>query len=195
MNTAPLVKVGLISGEINLVIAGLIGFGFGFMLERAGFGSAKILAAQWYGKNWSVFRVMFTAVFTAALGIIILDSAGVMPLDSLYINKTYLPAQISGGLIMGAGFVIGGYCPGTSFVGLASGKLDAIYYILGMIIGFALFAETYPLVETFMHIGAMGKATFPEVLGLSPWIVVTLVLLMLIGGSIAASYFEKVFNR
>ncbi len=96
---------------------------------------------------------------------------------------------------MGVGFVIGGYCPGTSFVGLASGKLDAIYYILGMIIGFALFAETYPLIETFMNIGAMGKATLPGVLGLNPWIVVILVLLMLIGGSFAASHFEKVFNK
>ena len=191
MNAAPLVKMGMISVDVNLALAGLIGFGFGFMLERAGFGSAIRLTGQWYGRDWSVFRVMFTAIVTAMFGILLLDSLGLMAGEALYINQTFLYPQISGGLLMGAGFVIGGYCPGTSFVALASGKLDAIFYILGLMFGSFLFAEGWPLVESFTTSGALGAITLPQLFGWNPWVVGFLVLFIAIVGTWGANYFEK----
>ncbi len=191
MNTAPLAKLGMISADVNLVLAGLIGFGFGFMLERAGFGSAIRLTGQWYGKDWSVFRVMFTAIVTAMFGIIALDSMNLMATEQLYINKTFLYPQIIGGLLMGGGFAIGGYCPGTSFVGLATGKLDAIFYISGLMFGAFLFAEGWPLLEQFSTAGAMGTITLPELFGWSPWLVGAVVLLIAVVGTLGANYLEK----
>ena len=97
MNAAPLAKMGLITMEVNLILAGLIGFGFGFMLERAGFGSAHRLVGQWYMRDWSVFKVMFTGVVTALFGVLILNGLGLMSFEALYLNKTYRGAQIIGG--------------------------------------------------------------------------------------------------
>ncbi|MBF0278842.1 MAG: YeeE/YedE family protein [SAR324 cluster bacterium] len=194
MNAAPLVKMEMISADINLALAGLIGFGFGFMLERAGFGSAIRLTGQWYGKDWSVFRVMFTAIVTAMFGIIILESLDLISGEAIYINNTYLYPQIGGGLLMGAGFVIGGYCPGTSFVALASGKLDAIFYILGLMFGSFVFAEAWPLIESFASKGNLGKITLPQLFDWSPWMVGFLVLLIAIVGTWGANYLEKKFT-
>lgn len=194
-DVAPLAKLAFISEDINLVLAGLIGFGFGFFLERAGFGSAIRLTNQWFGKDWSVFRVMFTAIVTAMLGLIALGDLNLMNMDALYLNATYLYPQMLGGLLMGVGFVIGGYCPGTSFVGAASGKLDALYYIAGMLIGSFVFAEMYPLVEGFANSGALGHLTIPEWLGVNPWMVAIMVVMIAVLGFWGANLLEKKFNQ
>lgn len=188
---APLAKTGYLDPEINLALATLIGVGFGFFLERAGFGSAKKLTAQWFGKDWSVFRVMFTAIVVALFGIVLLDLLGIMPFGSLYLNATYLVPQILGGLLMGAGFVVGGYCPGTSFVGLASGRLDALVYIGGLFLGSIFFAEAYALFEPIMTAGAMGRITLPEYFGLSPLVVGLAVLAIAAGGFWGAAKVES----
>ena len=182
MNAAPLAKMGLITMEVNLILAGLIGFGFGFMLERAGFGSAHRLVGQWYMRDWSVFKVMFTGVVTALFGVLILNGLGLMSFEALYLNKTYWGAQIIGGLVMGAGFVIGGYCPGTSFVALASGKLDALFYILGMSFGVLVFSEGWDYFETLQNLGASGRLTLNEWLGLNPWLIAVVLLVVAIIG-------------
>lgn len=195
MNFAPLAKMGLISPEINMVLAAVIGFGFGFILERAGFGSAKKLVYQWFGKDWSVFRVMFTAIVTAMFGILFLDLINVMPLGNYYLNKTYLYPQILGGLVMGGGFVIGGYCPGTSFVALASGKLDAIFYIFGMLLGVVIFAEFFDFLEGYFNSGDMGSVALPELFGINPWVIGLIVLLIAVVGFWGAGKIEKLVNR
>ncbi|MBF0240101.1 MAG: YeeE/YedE family protein [SAR324 cluster bacterium] len=194
MTIAPLVKTGFISFEIDLIAAGVIGFGFGFMLERAGFGSAKKLTDQWYGRDWSVFRVMFTAIVTTMFGILILDALNIMPLGSFYLNETYLHSQLLGGILVGVGFAIGGYCPGTSVVAIASGKIDAIFYLSGMMLGMLIFAEGWDLVENFMQQGNMGDITIPQWLDLNPWLVATVVLLIAVGGFAGANYVEKKLN-
>ena len=98
----------------DLAIAVLLGIGFGFCLERAGFGSARKLTAVFYLHDMSVVKVMFTAIVTTMAGLFLLSSAGLIALTDLYIEPTSYPAQLLGGLVFGAGFVIGGYCPGTS---------------------------------------------------------------------------------
>lgn len=194
MIVAPLAKTGFISLETNLMLAAIIGFGFGFFLERAGFGSAKKLTNQWYAKDWSVFRVMFTAIVVAMFGFIILDSLGIMPFEGYNALPTFVHSQILGGLIMGAGFAIGGYCPGTSFVALATGKLDSIFFILGMCVGVLFFAEAYPLQKGFLGLGYMGSIRLPEFFGVNAWVIGIIVLLIAVGGFIGANIVEKKMN-
>lgn len=188
---APLAKSGFLDPDINLAFAAILGFGFGFFLERAGFGSAKKLTDQWSGRDWSVFRVMFVGIVVAMLGILALDQLGIMPFGDLYLNDTYLLPQMIGGLLMGGGFVVGGYCPGTSFVGLASGKLDAIFYIFGLSLGVVVFAELYDLIEPLLSIGSMGRVTLFEFFGVSQWVIAVVVIAILVGGTKFSFWHEK----
>ncbi len=95
-------------------------------LESAGFGNSKLLAAQFYFKDMRVFKVMFTAIIVAMTLIFLSSALGLLDYNLIWVPPTYLWPGIVGGLIMGVGFIIGGFCPGTSLVGLATGKLDAI---------------------------------------------------------------------
>ena len=125
----PFYKYGLFGDEISLLVAFVLGLGFGFFLERAGFGSARKLAAQFYLYDMSVFKVMFTAIVTAMLGVTYLGWLGWLDLDLVYLVPTHLGPQIVGGLVLGVGFVVGGYCPGTSVAALASSRRSFIFMI------------------------------------------------------------------
>jgi hypothetical protein len=107
--TAPLMTSGALSPAYSLLVALLIGIGFGFFLERAGFGSARKLVAQFYLTDLSVFKVMFTAIVTAMVGVFVLSRVGFLDIGEMPIIGTYLVPEIIGGLILGVGFVMGGY--------------------------------------------------------------------------------------
>jgi len=192
---APFYKFGAFNEEVSLIVAFVIGIGFGFFLERAGFGSARKLAAQFYFNDMSVLKVMFSAIVTAMIGIFYLSWSGYMDLSMVYINPTYIIPQIIGGLLLGVGFVIGGYCPGTSCVGLSTGKIDAFVYLLGIIFGIFVFGEAYPFIEGFVNSTSMGKVTLPQFFNLSYGIVVFLVVLMAVGMFIAAEWGEKIMAK
>ena len=132
---APFFKFGFFGDEMSLIVAFALGIGFGFFLERAGFGSARKLAAQFYFNDMAVFKVMFTAIVTAMLGVFYLGWMGWVDLWLVYLVPTYLWPQIVGGLVLGVGFVIGGYCPGTSVASLATGRIDGLVYALGIFAG------------------------------------------------------------
>lgn len=147
----------------------IIGVLFGFVLERAGFGSSKKLTAQFYLADMSVLKVMFTAIITAMLLIYWSVGFGVLDLDRIWINPTYLLSGVLGGLIFGVGFLVGGYCPGTALVALATLKLDALFFVLGTLGGIALFGYTVPYFVGFWnHAGAVGTLTLFDWLGISP---------------------------
>ncbi len=191
---APFFKFGAFSGDTSLAIAFVIGIGFGWFLERAGFGSAKKLVSQFYLNDLAVFKVMFTAIVTAMLGIFYLGWMGVLDLNLLYLTNTNLWPMIVGGLVLGVGFVIGGYCPGTSLVALATFKLDAIFYVLGVMAGVLVIGEAFPLVKGFYESGNFGRLTLPQVLHVPYGVVVFLVVLMALGGFAAAEWAEKRFG-
>jgi uncharacterized protein len=107
--TAPLITSGALSASYDLFFALLIGIAFGFFLERAGFGSARKLVAQFYLTDLSVFKVMFTALVTAMVGVIVLNRAGFLDVGELPLIGTYIAPMMVGGVILGMGFVIGGY--------------------------------------------------------------------------------------
>lgn len=188
---APFFKFEYFNTDVSLIIAFVIGIAFGFALERGGFGRATILAAQFYFTNMRVLKVMFTAIVTAMLGIFFLSVIGFLDLSLVYLTPTNMLPMVVGGLIAGVGFVIGGYCPGTSIVAVATGKIDAVVYLLGMIFGIFVFGEMFPMVEEFFNSTNMGSVTLPAYFNLSYGLVVFLVVLMAIGAFAAAEWGEK----
>ncbi|MBW7933697.1 MAG: YeeE/YedE family protein [Gemmatimonadaceae bacterium] len=188
---APFFKYGLFGENIGLVVAFLVGIGFGFFLERAGFNSARKLAAQFYFTDLTVFKVMFTAIVTAMLGVYWLSVLGVMDLSLVYLTPTFLVPQIVGGLVLGIGFVVGGYCPGTACVGVATGRIDAMVLFVGIFAGILGFSELYPLISGFYNSTSFGQLTLPQVTGLPYGVLVFAVVLMALGGFVGAEWVEK----
>ncbi len=188
---APLFKYGLFSADTGLVLAFLIGIGFGFSLERAGFGSARKRVSQFYLNDLAGFKVMFTAIVTAMLGVTYLAWMGVLDLSLVYLVPTYLAPQAVGGFVLGMGFVIGGYCPGTALVATATGRYDGLLYGVGLYAGTVVFAEVYPLLKSFHNATALGPVIIPQYFGLPYGVVVFAVVLMAIGGFAAAGWVEK----
>ena len=141
------------SGALSGLICGVL---FGFILENAGFGSPLKLTSQFRLTDWSVFKVMFTAIVVAAFGLWILRLVGVIPPDSVAVPQALVMASAVGGVLVGAGFAIGGYCPGTSVAGLASGRLDALVFIVGLLVGTFAFVGLYgPTIRTMMAMGSI----------------------------------------
>jgi uncharacterized protein len=189
--SAPFYKLGAFGDETSLVVAFLIGIGFGFALERAGFGSAKKLVSQFYLNDLAVFKVMFTAIVTAMLGVTYLSWAGFLDLSLVYLVPTYWVAQVVGGLVLGVGFVVGGYCPGTSLVSTATGKLDGLLFVLGFAAGTLGFALAFPLVKSLYAAGSLGPRTLPQILGIPYGVLVFAVVVVAVLGFASASWVEK----
>jgi hypothetical protein len=192
---APFFKFGLFGDEASLVVAFVIGIGFGFFLERGGFGSARKLVSQFYLNDLAVFKVMFTAIVTAMLGVTYLSWMGVLDLSEVYLVPTFVVPQLVGGLVLGAGFVIGGYCPGTSVVSVASGKVDGLMFALGLVGGTLAFAELYPHVQGLFTATSLGATTIPAYFHLPYGLVVFAVVLMALGGFYGAGLIERAFAK
>ena len=189
--TAPFYKFGLFNDEVSFIIAFIIGLAFGFIFERGGFGSGRMLAAQFYFTDMRVFKVMFTAIVVAMIGLFYLSWIGFIDLSLIYFGDTYIVPQIVGGLILGVGFVIGGYCPGTSTVAIATGRLDAIVYLLGGAFGIFVFGEVFPYINDFFYSTPMGRITLPELFGIDHGIILLAVILLAIVGFTGADWGEK----
>jgi len=191
----PLYMNDFFGHQTGLVFGALLGFAFGFVLERAGFGRATVLAAQFYFTDMRVLKVMFTAIVTALLGTTILAGIGVLDISKIAVPHTYLWPQLFGGLLLGVGFITSGYCPGTGVVGMASGKLDGLFAIGGTMIGSLLFGLGYPLYEGFYHSGDLGVLRLPDLLGVSQPVLAIGVTLMAIGMFIGGEKLEHIFTK
>lgn len=178
---------------MGTIISGLIlGAGFGWVLERAGFGSPCKLTAQFRLTDWSVFKVMFTAIVFAAVGLMILEGVGIVQGDELFIPPAFLGAAALGGALVGAGFAIGGYCPGTSLVGFVSGRLDAALFLIGLILGTWGFAWAFPQIEFLTSLGELSSVnTLPELIHVSPLYVNAALIVMAIGVFLMGSWMER----
>jgi uncharacterized protein len=186
----PLIVAIPMSHAAEMVIALFVGIGFGFVLERAGFGRADNMASIFYGRDFRVMRVMFTAIVTAMIGVYFLDLVGVMPISNLGLLPTYVLPQLVGGLILGAGFIIGGYCPGTSIVATMSGKIDALFFIVGIFLGGLVFTMGYDVVASFHTSTYLGRVLLHEYFGLPSAVVVLAVVLFAVGSLYAVGRIE-----
>ena len=149
------------------LVFGLIGFGFGFVLELSGFGNSKKLAAQFYFKDLTVLKVMFGAIVTAMVLIFFSSSIGILDYNLVYVPETYLWSGLLGGVIMGVGFIIGGFCPGTSVVSASTFKIDGLFFLLGAFFGVFVFGETERYFDAFWHSGYYGRLTLMDAFHLS----------------------------
>jgi len=182
----PLIPNGLISGEWNFVIAIFIGMAFGYILEASGFSSSRKLAGVFYGYDFVVLKVFFTSAVVAAIGLYYMDYLNWVDIAQLYVHPTFLWAAIIGGIIMGIGFISGGFCPGTSFTGAAIGKIDAMAFTIGIMIGIFIFAELFDYIEPLFTGSNMGHITLVDTFGISPyWIILAFTII-----AVVAFYFS-----
>ena len=174
----------------------ITGIGFGFALERAGFGNSRNLAAQFYLKNMLVFKVMFTAIITAMLLIFWFSAFGLLDYEALFINPTYLWPGIVGGLIFGAGFVIGGYCPGTALVSMSTLKIDGLFFVLGLGVGMFIFGESIDQFRLFWETsGFYGEVSLQDAFHIPAGLMVFLVVVMALGMFWGAEKVETFFAK
>jgi uncharacterized protein len=180
---------------LSLLIALLIGVGFGFALEQAGFSSSRKLAGMFYGYDTTVIKVFFTAAIVALIGSQLLSYLGLLNLDLVFVNEFYVAASIIGGIIMGAGFIMGGFCPGTGLCALSIGKIDAMIFFLGGLTGAFLFAETYPLIKNLANGSYRGPVKINEAMGISPGLFIFLFIIAAVAMFWLAEVAEKKFAR
>jgi rhodanese-related sulfurtransferase len=184
----------IISPEMNLIVGLLLGIAFGFVLEQAGFSSCRKLTGLFYGTDFTVLRVFFTAGVTAMSGVLILNHFGLIDMEIVYINPTFLQSAILGGAIMGLGFILGGYCPGTSICGAAVGRIDGMVFVLGGFFGIFLFGEMYPHILSIYTSGSYGDLLVSQSLGISQGQFALLLIAVAVAAFVATTWIEKRVN-
>jgi hypothetical protein len=180
---------------LDLLIAFLIGTGFGFSLEQAGFSSSRKLVGMFYGYDTTVIKVFFTAAIVALVGSQFLSYLGFLDLTKVFVNEYYVIPSITGGVIMGAGFIMGGFCPGTGLSAMSIGKIDALFFFFGGLAGAFLFAETWPLIKEVADGSYKGPVKINEVFGISPGLFTFLLIAAAVGMFWLADKAEKRFAR
>ncbi len=180
----------------SYVVFAIVGFAFGYTLEMAGFGDSRKLAAQFYFREMTVLKVMFTAIAVAATLLFGAVGLGLIDFSQVWVNPTYLGSGVVGGLIMGVGFIVGGFCPTTSLASASTGKIDGMLFMAGGFVGAFLFGETEVLFDGwYNNAGYLGRLTLDQVFGIpAPAIVLIIVvaaLLMFWG----AEQLERVVGR
>jgi rhodanese-related sulfurtransferase/uncharacterized membrane protein YedE/YeeE len=178
------------------VLFGLIGFAFGFTLEMSGFGNSRKLAAQFYFTDLTVLKVMFTAIVTAMVLTFGAAGLGILNFNQVWVNPTYLASGILGGLIMGVGFIVGGFCPTTSLAAASTGKVDGMFFVAGGFFGAFLFSETEKYFDNwYTNAGYYGRLTLDQVFHLPVGVVVLLVVLMALFMFWGAEQLERIFGK
>jgi rhodanese-related sulfurtransferase len=178
------------------VVFGAIGFAFGYTLEMAGFGDSRKLAAQFYFKELTVLKVMFTAIAVAMTLLFGAVGLGVVDFNLVWVNPTYLASGVVGGLIMGVGFIVGGFCPTTSLASASTGRIDGMLFMLGGFVGAFLFGETERYFDHwYNNAGYYGRLTLDQVLGVSAPALVLIVVLMALFMFWGAEQLERAVGR
>lgn len=188
--SAPLLPEGSPLGA-SLAVALILGAGFGFALERAGLGSALRLVGQFYGRDLRVLKVMFSALLVAMLGVFWLSRFGLLELSALYVPPTYLGPQLAGGVLFGAGLLVAGLCPGTACVSAATGRIDGVFVLFGIVAGMLATGLLLGRWSAFYVSSARGAWTLPELLGLPYGVVVCVVVLVALVAFAVAERIER----
>ena len=188
--TAPFFEYGLFGAGFSLVVALIIGVAFGWCLERSGMGSARKLMGQFYLTDLTVFKVMFTAIITAMLGIFWLGWIGVLDITRVYVPETYILPQLLGGIIFGVGFATAGLCPGTSCVSAVTGRGDGVAAVIGMFTGVLLAGVFFGVLEPFYDSTPHGTFTLPSMTRAPYGVVVFVIVAVALAGFQLAEWIE-----
>lgn len=158
---------------LKLALGLLTGIAFGFLLQKGRVAKFRVIVGQFLLKDWTVVKVMLTAVAVGAIGIWAMVAMG---WASLHIRSAAFGGIILGALLFGVGMTVFGYCPGTSVAACGEGRRDAMVGVLGMLFGAMLYVAAFPALQGVVKgFGDLGKVTLPQVTGLSPWVYVTAV--------------------
>lgn len=187
----PLIPNDIIPAEWNMIFALVIGMAFGWILESSGFSSSRKLAGVFYGYDFAVLKVFFTAALVSSIGILYMDYIGYLDMGELYVHPTYLKGALIGGGIMGLGFIAGGFCPGTSICAAAIGKIDALVYVAGILIGIFMFSELFTRFEPLYEGGFQGYLTVVDAFEISPYVFVFAFTLLAVLAFVIADLVRK----
>ena len=188
--SAPLLAEG--GSLVASLLAALgVGAGFGFALERAGLGSARKLVGQFYGRDLSVLKVMFSALLVAMLGVFWLGHLGWLDVAALYVPETFLWPQLFGAALFGAGLIVAGLCPGTACVSAATGRIDGLFVLLGLFGGMLITGLVLQHFQGFFESSARGAWTLPQLLDWPYGVVVAAVVALALAAFAACEWFER----
>ena len=163
---------------MELLLGIITGIIFGFLLQKAEVLRFEKQVGFLLLRDMTIIKFMFSAILVGVVGIHFLNDLGTIDLK---IKGTVVGAQVIGGLIFGIGWAIAGYCPGTSVGALGEGRLHALWAVLGMIAGAALYAEAYPTMKkTVLTWGDLGEITIPDVVHLNQWIVIVVLVVVIL---------------
>ncbi len=190
---APLVKTGVISEALNLWLAVPIGFIFGFGLYHAGFTDSRKIASAFYLKDVSVPVVMFSAIVTGMLGLWVLGLTGFLDLSKVYFLPTYLAPMAVGGLLFGIGMAVGGFCPGTAVASMATGRVDAMVFVVGFLGGSLLFGDLFPVWGDFYRSDYRGVYHLDKLFGSGIGVAVLIIVVAAVVGSLVMRLGQRMF--
>ena len=187
---APFSESGMLGATAGLVAALVIGTAFGFVLERSGLGSARKLMGQFNFTDLAVFKVMFSAIVTAMLGVFWLPRIGFLDASKIYLPETFIVPQLVGGIVFGMGFALAGLCPGTSCVAAATGRGDGLATVIGMFGGVMVTGALLPRFRDFYMGTSRGGFTLPGAFGVSEGVVVLGIVMIALAGFMGAERIE-----
>jgi hypothetical protein len=165
------------SARAQLVLGLVTGIVFGFLLQKGQVTEYEVIMGQLLLTDFTVVKVMLTAVLVGMIGVYAMKSAKIA---RLHCRMGSVGATVAGGLVFGAGFATLGYCPGTAAAAVGAGAIDALVGMIGMIAGAGLFARLYPRLDrTVLKRGTFPAETIPELLRLPPWVVVIAVAILI----------------
>jgi uncharacterized membrane protein YedE/YeeE len=168
----------------RLLVGLLSGIAFGFLLQKGRVAKFRVIMGQFLLKDWTVVKIMLTAVAIGAVGVWTMVAMG---WASLHIKPAALAPVIVGGLVFGVGIAIFGYCPGTGVAACGEGRRDAMVGVLGMFSGALAYVVVFPGLQGMAKAwGDWGKVTLPQMLGTSPWVFVAALLVMALAFRIIA---------
>lgn len=173
------------------LLAGVVfGVIFGFLLQKGGVGKFNILIGQLLLQDFTVVKIMLTAIVVGMMGVFTLNHfAGV----NLHIKPTRMGSNIIGGLLFGAGFALMGYCPGTAAAALGQGSWDVLFGMVGLVAGSWIFAELSAFLKvTLEKWGDFGKVLLPDLVHVPRGVFVVIFAVLLVAGLVAL---ERIFPR
>jgi uncharacterized protein len=175
---------------LNLGLGLLTGIVFGFLLQKGRAAKYHVIMGQFLLNDWTVVKIMATAVIVGAVGVYALTATGVA---SLHIKPMLVGGVVIGAALFGIGIAVFGYCPGTSVAACAEGRRDAMFGVLGMLFGAAVFVALHPTLKPLIQgLGDMGEITLPEVFNISTWVVIGALIVV---GGLAIVLFESIARR
>jgi len=167
--------------KLSPLLWGLVfGIVFGFLLQKGGVTRYDVIAGQLLLQDFTVLKVMLSAVLTGMIGIYFMKTLGWV---ELHPKPGSVGISIIGGLIFGVGFAVLGYCPGTIAGAIGNGYLDALVGgVVGILLGAGLFASIYPkLKDGILKKGDFGKITLPQLFKVNDWVVIVPLCILLAG--------------